>query len=227
MTNISWKGLKLVIFDVDGTLYRQSKLRRIMLFKLLSYYSIRPWKYKELLILHHFRLEREKRSDFTGDNLQEEQYSWCAVQTNATPKEVKKVVDKWIFNAPNKYLKSCLYPGVAKFFDDLKSLGIKTAVYSDYDATEKLKYMGLQVDLDISSTDARVNAFKPMPNGLNLILDELQITQKNTCLFIGDRFELDGRCAERAGIPFVLVDKADASTIFYPNLSSALLHSTI
>lgn len=225
MENIFWESLELVIFDVDGTLYRQSVLRKIMLFKLLSHYMIRPWRYKELLILYHFRKEREKRSGFRGVDLEEEQYQWCADKVNQKPEVIKEVIEKWIFDLPNRYLKASLYPGVAQFFNDLKQNGIKTAIYSDYNSERKLEKMELVADLQISSTDKRVNSFKPLPAGLLLILSELKITTKENCLFIGDRFELDGVCAENAGVPFLLVEKDKASKDLYTELSNHLIQS--
>lgn len=225
MENIFWQGLELVVFDVDGTLYRQSMLRKIMLFKLLSHYLMRPWRYKELLILYHFRKEREKRIGFKGIDLEEEQYQWCANKVDQKPEVVKKVIDKWIFDIPNQYLKAALYPGVTKFFDDLKQNGIKTAIYSDYNSECKLAKMELTADLQISSTDKRVNSFKPLPAGLLVVLAELNITHKENCLFIGDRFELDGICAQNAGVPFFLVEKEKASSGLYTELSNRLIQS--
>lgn len=222
MENISWQRLQLVIFDVDGTLYEQSKLRKIMFFKLITYYIIRPWKYGDLLILYHFRKEREKRAGYSSDNLQDEQYLWCAEKVSVPVQEVKKVVDKWIFGTPDIYLGTCMYPGVSAFLADLRKYGIKTAVYSDYKSENKLKQMQIYVDMEISSTDKKVNSFKPLPNGLLEILSEMKITDKGNCLFIGDRFELDGLCAENAGIPFLLVSKEDGVKDFYERLSEQL-----
>lgn len=225
MDNMIWKELELVIFDVDGTLYKQSSLRKIMLFKLLSYYLIRPWRYKELVILSSFRKEREKRPGFAGPDLQEAQYTWCAESTGYPVQQVKKVINKWIFNAPNPYLKASLYPGIANFFKDLRENGIKIAIYSDYDSENKLKSMELIADFEISSTDKKVNSFKPIPKGLLVVLDEMKITKKANSLFIGDRIELDGVCAENAGIPFLLVDKSTADKDFYTKLSNHLIQS--
>lgn len=219
-------NLELVILDVDGTLYLQSKLRKIMFFKILSYYLLRPWKYKELFILYHFRKEREKRVGFSGENLQEEQYFWCSQKLNIKVEAVKVVVDRWIFTVPNESLKSCMYPGVSKFINDLKLKGVKTAIYSDYNSKNKLKKMGLDVDLEVSSTDPEVNSFKPLPKGLLMILSEMNISNKNNCLYIGDRLELDGLCAKNAGIPFLLVDKAAAPKDFYLELSSQFITKT-
>ncbi|ACU04183.1 HAD family hydrolase [Pedobacter heparinus] len=215
------KDLKLVVFDVDGTLYQQSKLRKIMFFKIVSYYLPRPWLYKELLTIFYFRKERERKAGYSTVNLQEDQYLWAAEKLGMKIDEVKRVIDKWIFSIPNAFLKSCMYPGVSEFIEKLRSSGIKTATYSDYDSREKLKSMQIGVDLEISSTDQIVNSFKPLPAGLLVILSKMKIDKKNS-LYIGDRFELDGLCAKNAGVPFLLVDKNTAPKNFFLKLSAKL-----
>lgn len=216
-----WKNVKLIIFDVDGTLYNQKALRKVMLRKLLRYYLLRPWKYNELLIIRSFRREREKRAGFIGEDLSNEQYIWCSNQLDVDLDLVKKVINKWIFTLPNRYLKSCMYPGVRELFDNLRHAGIQTAIYSDYDSRDKLKEMQLETDLQVCSTDSDVNAFKPEPKGIQLILNKLNI-RKNDCLFIGDRIELDGICATNAGVEFLLVDKKGNARDFFHKLSSKI-----
>jgi len=220
--NFFFNKPQIVVFDLDGTLYEQAKLRKIMLFKLLGYYMLRPWKFSDILILYHFRKEREQRAGVQGPDLNEAQYRWCSDKTGKDLSTVKKVVDKWIFNYPNVYLKECIYPGVIQFLAELKERDIITAVYSDYDAVKKLEYMQLAVDIVVSSTDFNINSFKPSPKGLNYILSTMEITDKSKSLFIGDRDELDGKCAENAGVPFILVDKQSAREDFYLRLLSNL-----
>src|SRR5690606_10056812 len=117
---ISWEKVKVVIFDVDGTLYSQSALRKKMLFSLLSYYALRPWRLQEMLILQRFRSEREKRTGNPCSNLEDAQYQWCADRGNFNVGQVKKVVDYWMFHYPNQYLKESLYPGTKAFFTALQ-----------------------------------------------------------------------------------------------------------
>ncbi|GAA3950093.1 HAD family hydrolase [Pedobacter ginsengiterrae] len=222
MKNINLNNIKLVIFDVDGTLYDQSKLRKKMLVELIRYYIFKPWRFKDLLIVYHFRKEREKKAGQQINNLQEEQFKWCAAKINAPLNRIKEVVDKWIFKFPIKYLKESAYPDVNYFFSKLKENGVLTAIYSDYDSKLKLDSMNLSANLLVSSTDENINAMKPLPDGLNYILAKLNIEDKGKCLFIGDRQELDGICAERAGIPFLLIDNDNANDNFYKSLSNKL-----
>lgn len=198
--------VKVVIFDVDGTLYDQARLRKKMLFSLLSYYALRPWKIQEMLMLQHFRTEREKKAGGLFTDLESEQYNWCVAKGNYSLPKVKEVVKKWIFTFPNKYLKECMYPGTAALFKTLKKKGIVVAIYSDYKAHAKLNSMGLKADMVVSSTDPEINCLKPRPEGLIYIAEKLGVSPEN-CLFIGDRQEMDGECAIRAQMPYLIIEK--------------------
>ncbi|KQS32313.1 hypothetical protein ASG14_17390 [Pedobacter sp. Leaf194] len=195
-----------------------------MLFSLLKYFVYHPWKINELFILYHFRKQREKNKGFKGQDLNEQQYLWCSQKTNQSIDLIKEVVDKWIFNYPNQFLKACCYPGIHLLFKTLAEKNIRIAIYSDYDSIEKMKAMELKADLYVSSTDANINAFKPNPDGLNFILNEMGVRDKNNSLFIGDRLELDGECAKAAGMPFLLVDEETINNSLFENLSKQVLN---
>lgn len=202
--SLDWSRVKAVIFDVDGTLYAQGKLRRKMLFDLLGHYALRPWRLQEMLLLRRFRAEREKRPGHQGPGLESAQYAWCADNSRHSVAQVRAVVDRWMFRHPNQYLGSCAYPGTGSFFDALRQQGIKIGIYSDYPAHDKLVALGLQADIIVSSTDPEIDQLKPNPRGLLHIAEALGLAPAY-CLFIGDRPELDGVCAERAGMPYLIV----------------------
>ena len=204
--SIDWGKVKLVIFDVDGTLYDQSKLRKKMLVALLKYYMLRPWRLNEMRILAHFRSEREKRAGAIGPDLDNLQYTWCSERGGYAIPKIKAVVDKWIFNFPNQYLLECTYPGTKDFFQALRQKNIKIGIYSDYKAHDKLKAMNLSADYIVASTDPEVDRLKPDPQGLLYLVSQAGVTV-NDCLFIGDRQEMDGDCALKAGMPYLIIDK--------------------
>lgn len=221
MDDLAWDKIKLLIFDVDGTLYDQSKLRKKMLYTLFLYYVLRPWKYKDIIALYYFRKEREKHAGHTSADLEQEQYTWCNGKTSLNANELKLVVEKWIYDVPNQFLKNYKFEGLDTFFDELKNRNILTAVYSDYPAAKKLKAMGIKVDLIVSSTQAEVNAFKPHPKGLNYILSKFPDVNAEECVFIGDRPELDGACAMQADISFLHISKKEGK-FFYPSVLKKL-----
>ncbi|MBB4602193.1 phosphoglycolate phosphatase/putative hydrolase of the HAD superfamily [Hymenobacter luteus] len=220
--SLDWTGLRCVIFDVDGTLYAQDRLRKRMLRALLRYYSIRPWKLAELQILRRFRIEREKQSAYAGADLEADQYQWVAQNRRYPAEQVREVVQRWMFQHPNQFLLPCRYPGVAEFFAALRARGITIGIYSDYPAQEKLAALGLAADIIISSTDKTVNRLKPNPQGLLHITRQLGLLPQQ-CLFIGDRPELDGACAEAAAMPYLIVDKQPFPAFtFYDKLTHHL-----
>jgi putative hydrolase of the HAD superfamily len=227
VNNIDWKNLRAVILDVDGTLYDQTKLRRKMFYALLKYYSIRPLQLKDLLILYHFRAEREKRFDYCGTDLDNEQYQWCAAKVAAPLDRIKWVISKWIFEFPTTYLLSCRFEGISSLIELLVKHNIKVAVYSDYQATDKLKSLQIKADLIIASTDPKINCMKPQQKALVYIMNTLNVNH-NECLFIGDRYELDGECAKRANIPYLDVKMYDSDAPhFYKNIVNSLVNFKI
>lgn len=219
---INWAIIKAVIFDVDGTLYTQSLLRKKMAYALLAHYSMHPWRFRDILILRHFRAEREKRTGNAGHDLENAQYVWCAEKGAYSLERVKEVVEHWMFTFPNKYLAACMYPGTKSFFDKLQSRNIKIAIYSDYKAHDKLKAMDLQADLVVSSTDPEIDRLKPDPTAPLYIANKLGVLPEE-CLFIGDRQELDGECAINAGMPYLIIEKKPFSSFdFYQKLENNL-----
>lgn len=213
---------KVVIFDVDGTLYDQKKLRKRMLVSLLTFFILRPWKYRDLLILHRFRQEREKRNGNVGGDLENRQYEWCAQTTRVSVERIKRVVEYWVFKYPNPYLASYMYPGVKGLFQNLKERGVKIAIYSDYKAVDKISAMGLEADLIVSSTDEIIDRLKPDPKAINYIMNEFNVAS-DECLFIGDREELDGQCAVNAGVPYQILDKNSDPEDFFAGIQKKVI----
>lgn len=211
MVKIDWHKVKVVVFDVDGTLYDQRKLRKYMLMALLKYYIVNPLRLKELKILIDFRREREKQAFKAVNDLENAQYIWGAQASGVSPEMVRSVIKKWIFRIPLKYISYCCYPGVLEFFENLYKRGIATAIFSDYPAEEKMSVLGLSPNYIVCSTDKKVDRFKPDPRGLFVIAEKLGVSIED-CLFIGDRDERDGECARKAGMPYLILKRGGTRT---------------
>lgn len=64
-----------------------------------------------------------------------------------------------------------------------------------------------------------------MPDGLNYITKKLKVSPED-CLFIGDRQEMDGECAIRANMPYLIIEKKPYNQFnFFTKLQSTLLSS--
>jgi len=201
---INYSKTKVVIFDVDGTLYNQQKLRFYMLKHILFYLLKHPLKLKEIRIINEFRKQRETRSGEKIENIEAAQYLWAAEKCNVNPDLVKKLVNKWIYEIPLRYLKKCRKTGLNRLFKKIKTNGIKIAIYSDYPSRKKLNALNLRADLIVSSTDIEIDVFKPNPKGLKYIADTLKQSISD-CMFIGDRHDKDGVCALNAGMLYVIL----------------------
>ena len=203
---INLKKYKLVIFDIDGTLYDQKKLRFKMSMDILIYYLIRPNKIFELKIIKIFREEREKRKGIYSENLENEQYLWVEKKINYPTEIIRNIIKRWIFERPIKYLYKCKYSGIEELFLFLKKNNIMIGIYSDYPTKKKMEALRLKADIEVASTDKDINALKPNPKGLLYIKDKFDFNIKE-CLFIGDRENIDGMCAKNAGMDYLIIDK--------------------
>lgn len=217
LPRIDWSSVKIVIFDVDGTLYDQRKLRMYMLIELLQYYFLHPRQLRDLKILRDFRREREKHAFDTVANIEAAQYNWCALASGVSTEKVYSVVQKWIYKAPLRYIRYCQYPGVSELFENISRRGIKIAVFSDYPAEEKLDALGLHACCIVCSTDRDVDRLKPNSRGLLHISQILRVPVKQ-CLFIGDRNSHDGECARRAGMPYLILSGRNSKN--YPSFTT-------
>ncbi len=204
---------KLVIFDVDGTLYHQPLLRILMLFNLVIYYSFHPLRIKELKILSTFRNMRESKEMLNSANIVNNQYEWCAQKFNLHVDNIKDIIELWIHVKPLKFLKFCRFNNLVNLLRTLAEKKIITCVYSDYIADAKLKALKLNFDKVYSSEQPEINALKPNPKGVLYILNQLEIP-KEKVLFIGDRKEFDGQCAANAGIDSLIIKPFSANKVF-------------
>ena len=83
---------KAVIFDVDGTLYDQRKLRLCMVREMFNCVLWQPGRIAELRILWLFRRMREKLAAEASFDLESQQYVWPAQTASGSPEKVRKLI---------------------------------------------------------------------------------------------------------------------------------------
>jgi FMN phosphatase YigB (HAD superfamily) len=201
-TQIEWPRCRLVIFDVDGTLYDQRRLRaRIALS--MAREAVRTRDLSFFNVLRTFRRLREQFADEERADFETQLFEATAQVCSCSEVFVRQVVDDWITQRPLLFLRACVFPHTGALFDAIRASGREIAVLSDYPATDKLTVMGLRADIVVSANDPKVGVLKPNPKGLLHIMKTAGMSPEE-CLFIGDRFERDGEAAERANISVLI-----------------------
>ena len=191
----------LYVFDVDGTLYYQNKLRLIMGKRLLMYYLLHPLKFKDLIIIKNFRSLRENAKDTNG------LFDITAKKCNVSVSRVNEVIKKWIYENPIDALTASKDDTLLAIIDKLKANGKTMAIWSDYEADDKLKALKLSTDYVYTAEQERVGELKPSPKGLNLIMSDLNVPKDKT-IMIGDRMVKDGEAAKKAGCDYLILSKS-------------------
>ena len=192
-----WDDVRLVAFDVDGTLYSQFRLRRRMLRDLLGDAVSRRTPHV-IKVLSVYRRIRERLAEEETGDFERTLIAATATVAERSTDEVRAIVDQWIEKRPLRYLAACSYPGVAELFSGLRRKGKIVGVLSDYPAQAKLAALGLNADLIVCAGDPGIGVLKPNPRGLAALMKAAG-TDAQTTVMIGDRATRDGGAARRIG----------------------------
>lgn len=218
--------IEAVLFDVDGTLYLQSRLRALMAGELATVPWVQraPWRVGRLWhALKSFRHVREelRARGCPAEPLERLQYSEAAARAGVSVPEMEDVVAEWIIQRPLKYLPRVVRPGTRETFEALTADGVKIGVFSDYPAEDKLKAMQLDdlVSLAIDATESSVNAFKPHPRGFLAAAERWGLAPQSI-LYVGDRPDVDAAGAAAAGMRCVVIGAAATSSDQPPYLAA-------
>ena len=195
-TPADWRDIRLVAFDVDGTLYRQRPLRLRMGRDMLIH-TIAKCDRNAISVISAYRRIREHLAAEEVVDFEPVLIAETAKATSMSPERVHAIVSEWIETRPLRYLRSCLFSGVPQLFAGLRRADKKIGIFSDYPATEKLAAMGLAAHHVVAASD--VGLLKPHARGLQSVMAAANAAAQET-LFIGDRADRDGVAGQRAGV---------------------------
>ena len=194
---LPWDEIDLVVFDVDGTLYDQHRLRRQMLGR-LALAALQPGGLTTLRILRFYRWYREVLAERGARDFESELVATTSKRIGVGDEQVRAVVAEWIEARPLPLLKAQRFAGLPALFSGLKRHGKIIGILSDYPATNKLQALELSADHIVSAVDSEVGVLKPDPRGLECLIEQAGVSASRTVM-IGDRVERDGEAAQRAG----------------------------
>jgi FMN phosphatase YigB (HAD superfamily) len=190
------------LVDLDGTLYRHKPVQLAMVVELLLF----GWgAIKTLRTFRHAHEELRGTSPEPGAlalSPFQRQLNHAATKLGRPAQDVERTVREWMFRRPLKWVarskRSELLAQLAKFREG----GGKTALVTDYPATDKLQALGAAglFDLVVSNGEpGGPSKLKPDPEGYLSAAERLGVGPE-ACLVIGDRDDADGAAARAAGM---------------------------
>lgn len=204
------RELRAVVFDVDGTLYKQPPLRRAMALRLIGAHVAHPFRgLTTLRILSAYRRGQEALREVPGTGgLGAAQLQFACRETGARPDEVQATVTRWMETAPLDLLARHAQPGMQQCIRDLHRRGMKLGVLSDYPADAKLVALGVgeQFHSVLCAQSNEVGVFKPNPRGILVSLERLG-AQPPDALYVGDRVDVDAAAARAANVACVILSR--------------------
>jgi FMN phosphatase YigB (HAD superfamily) len=207
------RELRAVLFDLDGTLYRQAPLRTLMALELATLSLAGPWKaVRRLRALRAYRAAQEHLRRGGAPHQARAQLTLAADASGLPVAEVESLVNEWMMVRPLKYLQFCRAPGLGGVLDLVDRAGLRAGVLSDYPAEAKLRALGLDGRFApvLSAFDPGIDAFKPSPRGYLRACEVWNLAPAEV-LFVGDRPEVDAAGAAAAGMPCAIVGRASAA----------------
>jgi HAD superfamily hydrolase (TIGR01549 family) len=132
----------------------------------------------------------------------EHQLELAARKLGRETTEVERHVREWMFERPLKWVARARRQALLTLVAEFRSGGGKTALVSDYPATNKLRALGAFELFDTVVSNGEPGGpsrLKPHPEGYLSAAERLGV-EPSHCLVIGDRDDADGQAARNAGM---------------------------
>ncbi len=200
--------LTTIVFDVDGTLYRQAPLRRAMLLRLLAAHAADPVKgWRTLWALQAYRRAQEHLRGHNSD-MAAAQTKLACERARVEEPFLRACVQRWMEQAPLPLLSRYIQPGLIEFLEACRARRLRLGALSDYPADAKLRALGIAdyFDVVLCAQSAEIGVFKPDPRGLQVTLARLS-AKADESLYVGDRAEVDATAAAEVGIPCAIITR--------------------
>ena len=188
---------KLVVFDLDGTLYDKRGLSLRMVLHA-------PWDVMKM------RAERQTRARMKGlwlgtENFVQTYNEQLAHRMGCSPLQAKEWYEQCYMPLMVKLIGKYQPLGewVLPFVQDCQHKGIKMVVLSDYGfVNEKLQALGLEPSLfDWVVSAPELGGLKPAAELMHHVAERMGVAVED-CLVIGDREDTDGEMARHCGAQF-------------------------
>ena len=180
-----------VAFDIDGTLYRESKLN----------IRIIPYFLSHIIFFSKYGLARKelRRVDYYPD-FNKAQAELMGKYLKCTPEKAQEKLDRIVYNGLKKYFtrfNACR--NALELIVRLKEQGVKIAVLSDFPPDQKGDIWGIREHCDVVVGSEEIGALKPSAKVFSTLSEKLK-TPAEKILYVGNHHRYDVIGPKNAGM---------------------------
>lgn len=185
------KDIKVIAFDIDGTLYPQRRFYTKIFFHF----------WKNVRFFYHFgRVRKALRRSAPLPDLFRYQAILLSERMHCTTPEAEAKLNKVIYNAFPKYFKKVKpYKNVKETFEKLKEAGYKIAILSDFPPEQKGDLWGILPYCDYVFGAEKIGALKPSKYSYGIMAKEMGVPFQNI-LYVGNSKKYDIEGSKAAGM---------------------------
>jgi HAD superfamily hydrolase (TIGR01549 family) len=211
-------GIRALVFDLDGTLYRHAPLRRAMAARMLLAFCRRPLDGSQALraVSAYRRAQEQIRGEscqIASHDLSARQLQFAARNSGLAEEAVLRHVRRWMEEAPLPLLGRFERAGLRSLLDRASARGLRLGLFSDYPPEAKLAALGAAEYFSVVSCaqSPEVGRFKPDPAGILFVARRLGVTPDQT-LYVGDRPDIDWPAARAADMRCAIIGVSGKKT---------------
>jgi putative hydrolase of the HAD superfamily len=194
---LDFRTIKLVSWDVDGTLYSARSMRLHLLQLLIRRVAAGEGR----RALHDFRLL--KRFHARIEAARSEEGTLGESNDTVDQEEMRSIQHRWYEPAIRL---AGPQPGLAPVLSHFREKNVRQVAWSDYECDYKIDALGLTGWFAATYAGERLGVVKPNPGALERIASDFS-TPIQSILHIGDRPETDARAAFLAGCPCMILGR--------------------
>lgn len=198
---------RAVLFDLDGTLYQERLMRVLFAPRFLLGVALSGGRlYREVAAWRGARESLRGGDHSSGGAYARALANEARRRLGDTADGLEDRMAFWMEQAPRAAVRGARRRGLRRTLRQLRAEGWSLGLFSDNPVDCKLEALG--VDELFGATcwagSAEVGALKPSPRGFLFLAESLGVSP-GSCTVVGDRPELDGESARRAGMRFIPV----------------------
>jgi len=190
------KDIKVVAFDIDGTLYPDYRL-----YLKIGFYVLRNLKF----YLHFGKVRKILHGTAPLADFYEYQARLLSEELNCSSVEAKQKIESIVYNGLTPFLeKTKPFAYVKETFEKLKEAGYRIALLSDFPPSQKGFTWGLLPYCDLVLGTEECGALKPSKYPFGILAMKLGVKCEEV-LYVGNSIKYDVNGSKKAGMKSALI----------------------